>query len=317
MARSPIDVTAPVRGDRSRVNTLGMRLGYACVNTQLPSSARTLRLANATPERLRELIAANLDALEAILRWNEANDIRVFRLTSNLVPFGSHPANTLAWWDEFAGRFEELGAQLRTTRARVSTHPGQYTVLSSEQPHVVEAAIAELDYHDRLLAALGLDRSHKIVLHVGSGAGDPAAARARFAPRIRAPLRRERVRGSSSRTTSAGRSSACSSSPARSICPSCSTPSITGSHPRSKRSACARPSSSSPRRGGPSTADRRCISPRRQPGKRPGAHAQTLDLDAFALFVDEVGDLPLDCILEVKDKELSVLRARELLHAAV
>ena len=48
-----------------------LRVGYACVNTQLPSSARTARLANLdADERLRELIAANLDALEAILRWN-------------------------------------------------------------------------------------------------------------------------------------------------------------------------------------------------------------------------------------------------------
>src|SRR5690348_3377871 len=46
----------------------GMRIGYACVNTRLPSAARTVRLANATPERLRWLTAANLDALEAILR---------------------------------------------------------------------------------------------------------------------------------------------------------------------------------------------------------------------------------------------------------
>jgi UV DNA damage endonuclease len=51
------------------------------------------------------------------------------------------------------------------------------------------------------------------------------------------------------------------------------------------------------------------------PGKRPGAHAETIDLDAFAKFVCEVGDLPLDCILEVKDKERSVLRAHELLAA--
>jgi hypothetical protein len=50
-------------------------------------------------------------------------------------------------------------------------------------------------------------------------------------------------------------------------------------------------------------------------GKRAGAHARTIDLDAFAALVDAVGDLPLDCILEVKDKERSVLRARELLRA--
>jgi UV DNA damage endonuclease len=45
------------------------------------------------------------------------------------------------------------------------------------------------------------------------------------------------------------------------------------------------------------------------PGKRPGAHADRLELRSFAAFVDEVGDLPLDCMLEVKDKERSVLRA--------
>lgn len=154
----------------------GIRLGYACLNTRLPSAARTVRLANATPERLRELIAANLDALEEILRWNEARGIRVFRLTSNLIPFGSHPVNGLAWWDELGGRFVELGALMRGAGMRLSTHPGQYTVLSSARPEVVAAAVAELEYHERLLGAFGLDASHKIVLHVGGG-GPSAAER--------------------------------------------------------------------------------------------------------------------------------------------
>ncbi|HUQ23851.1 MAG TPA: UV DNA damage repair endonuclease UvsE [Gaiellaceae bacterium] len=293
-----------------------MRLGYACLNTQLPSSARTLRLASATPERLRDLIAANLDALEAILSWNEANDIRVFRLTSNLIPFGSHPVNTLAWWDEFTSRFEKLGAQLRRTRTRVSTHPGQYTVLSSEQPHVVEAAIAELDYHDRLLDALGLDRSHKIVLHVGSGAGDPAAARARFArgcARLSTGARARLVVENDERW------------PLERVLELASpldlpvvfdafhhrlAPSLDTLGVREAVLLVA----------GTWLADdgrQEVHFSTQQPGKRPGAHAQTLDLDAFALFVDEVGDLPLDCILEVKDKELSVLRARALVHEPV
>src|SRR4029079_11728139 len=50
------------------------------------------------------------------------------------------------------------------------------------------------------------------------------------------------------------------------------------------------------------------------PGKRPGAHADSIDLEAFAELVEEVGDLPLDCMLEVKDKERSVLRARAAIH---
>jgi UV DNA damage endonuclease len=154
-----------------------MRVGYACVNTQLPSPARTARLANATPERLRELLASNLDALAAILRWNEEHGIEVFRLSSNLVPFASHPANDLPWWDEFEDRLAALGDLVQKTNARVSTHPAQYIVLSSERPHVVDAAVAELEYHARLLRAFGLDASHKVVLHMSGRPADGTAAR--------------------------------------------------------------------------------------------------------------------------------------------
>ncbi len=49
------------------------------------------------------------------------------------------------------------------------------------------------------------------------------------------------------------------------------------------------------------------------PGRRRGAHADEIDPEAFARFADAVEGLPLDCLLEVKDKEQSVLRARDLL----
>jgi UV DNA damage endonuclease len=51
--------------------------------------------------------------------------VRVFRLSSNIVPLASHPANDLPWWDEFAERFAELGELMREEELRLSTHPGQ------------------------------------------------------------------------------------------------------------------------------------------------------------------------------------------------
>ena len=87
----------------------GLRLGYACLNTLFESPARTTRLAKATPERLRELLAANLDTLEAILRWNDANDIQVFRVSSNTVPLASHPRASYPWREALGERFAELG----------------------------------------------------------------------------------------------------------------------------------------------------------------------------------------------------------------
>ena len=278
----------------------GLRLGYACVNTELPSSGRTVRLSNATPDRLRELIAQNLDALEAILRWNAAHGIEVFRVTSDLIPFASHPVNRLVWWDEFGTRLAAVGA----LGGRLSTHPGQYTVLSSTRPEVVAASVAELEYHDRLLTSLGLHSSHKIVLHVGSAERFPAGF-VQLSDRARSRIvleNDERV-------------------PLAEVLPLAErigtpvvfdvfhhrlAPSFPG---LSVRDLVLRTAETWTARDG-----RQEIHFSTQaPGKRPGAHAESVDLEAFGELVDEVGDLPLDCMLEVKDKEHSVLRAMEAL----
>lgn len=292
-----------------------LRIGYACVNTQLPSSSRTLRLANVTPDRLRELIASNLDALDAILRWNEANGIAVFRLTSNLIPFGSHAANELAWWEEFAPRFAELGGRMRSAGMSISTHPGQYTVLSSTREDVVEAAVDELAYHDRLLTAFGLDASHKIVLHVGAGAARPAEALARFrAGFARLP------RGAAARLALEN-DERWPLEPVLGLARLLGVPVVFDVfHHSLAPSFAGEGTRELVLRAGAtwSGADGRqeVHFSTQAPGKRQGAHADELDLDAFRRFAEEVGDLPLDCIVEVKDKERSALRARELLAGA-
>ena len=289
-----------------------MRIGYACVNTELPTPARTLRLARVTPERLRELTAANLDALEAILRWNAAHGIEVFRLTSNLVPFGSHPANDLPWWEEHAGRLAELGALARGRGMRLSTHPGQYTVLSSARPAVVEAAVAELAYHDRLLAALGLDRSHRIVLHVGGGAGDPDAAAARFAAGV------ERLPAGARARLAVENDERWPLEAVLRLARPLGLPVVLdvfhhelapSLEPLGVRELVLLAGET----WGPEDGRQEVHFSTQAPGRRPGAHAETVDLEALAAFVDAVGDLPLDCVLEVKDKERSVLRAQPLL----
>ena len=293
----------------------GLRIGYACVNTQLPSPARTVRLANATPERLRQVITANLDALEAIVRWNEEHEIQVFRLTSNLIPFASHAANTLAWWDEFGDRLRMLGGLLRRTAARTSTHPAQYTVLSSAQPAVVSAAVAELEYHDRLLTALGLDRSHKIVLHLGSGGSDSKAAYGRFSTgfeRLSEGVRQRLALENDERWALDEvlvLAEALGLPVVFDVFHHQLAPSL---HGLSARELVLRTGASWRAHDGRQEVHFST----QEPGKRPGAHAETVDLDALGAFVAEVVDLPLDCILEVKDKEQSVLRAREFLCAA-
>jgi len=157
------------------------RLGYACLCVSVDdSSPRGTILRNATPERLRALTAANLARLHSVLDFNAAHGVRMFRLSSDIVPFGSHRVNTIAWWDEFAEPLAHIGEQIRTTDMRVSMHPGQYTVLSSPDPRILDAARADLVFHTRLLDALGVDTRHKIVVHVGGAYSDKSAALERW-----------------------------------------------------------------------------------------------------------------------------------------
>src|SRR5690349_4995275 len=119
----------------------GPRIGYACVNTQLPPAGRTCKLANATPERIVELGRENLRALRTILEWNAAHGIAVFRISSDAIPFGSHPKNTVDWVTELRAEFAAAAEVIRREKLRVTVHPGQFTVLNSMREDVACASL--------------------------------------------------------------------------------------------------------------------------------------------------------------------------------
>jgi UV DNA damage endonuclease len=287
----------------------GLRLGYACLNTLFGSPARTTRLANATPARLSELLAANLDTLEAILRWNDANDVRVFRVSSNTVPLASHPRARYPWREALGERFAELGDLMRDAGMRLSTHPGPYTVLGSVDEAIADAAIRELDYHAELMGAFGLDRSHKIVLHLGGGAGDRQSWLDRFGQAFGrlAPQGRSRLVLENDERWSFADVLPVAGELNVPVVFDAFHHEVNGSLPKLGVRELVELAAETWRE-----ADGRqeVHFSTQAPGRRAGAHADTLDLRRFRRFAEQVDDLPLDCVLEVKDKEQSVLRAR-------
>ena len=161
-----------------------MSIGYACIhigseNTKLSS----IRIKNATEENLRNVIARNLDALESIIGYNIKNNIGLFRISSDIIPLGSHPANTIKWWAEFADCLKIIGDLIDKSHMRVSMHPGQYTVLNSIRQDVVEKSIDDLVYHCKFLDSLRCDSTSKIILHVGGVYNDKAKSIQRFLDR--------------------------------------------------------------------------------------------------------------------------------------
>ena len=158
-----------------------MSIGYACVQIgKEKTKMSAIRLKNATEENLRGAIASNLDALEQIIRYNIENDIKLFRISSDIIPLGSHPANQFNWRAEFNDRLNFIGELIRHAGIRVSMHPGQYTVLNSPDEDVAQRAAADLLYHCEVLDALGCDTACKIVLHIGGVYSDKREAMDRF-----------------------------------------------------------------------------------------------------------------------------------------
>jgi UV DNA damage endonuclease len=275
-------------------------------------------LRRATPERLRALTAENLGRLRRVLEFNIQHGVRMFRLSSDVVPFGSHPVHSAAWREDFADELADIGGLIRQHDLRVSMHPGQYTVLASPDARTVDAARADLVFHARLLDALKVNSQHKIVVHVGGAYGDKPAALARWVKVVRClpeEIRQRLVLENDERLF--GADDVLSASAATDVpvvldvlhhrvfagdSADASLPDVLRRAARTWRPV---------RDGVP-----KIHYSTQAAGQRPGAHAEYVDAGEFATFLQHFAapEVEFDCMLEAKAKDLALFRLRAALE---
>ena len=127
-------------------------------------------------------LRVSIERLEAVFDYLAGAGIDMYRMTASLAPYATHPD-----MPQFRGQVEECASELavlgeRAARdgLRLSTHPGQYVVLNSEDERVRSLAVAELDLQAQLLDAMGCGPEAVVVLHVGGAAGGLDAGMDRF-----------------------------------------------------------------------------------------------------------------------------------------
>ena len=125
-------------------------------------------------------VLRSVELLHAVFDYLERNDVHMYRLSSSTVPYGTHPDLPHLDYRRQLGEAEEelagLGARARRLGLRLSTHPGQYTVLNSPDESIVAKALADVEQDARLLDALGQGPEAVVVVHVGGVYGDREAA---------------------------------------------------------------------------------------------------------------------------------------------
>jgi len=290
-----------------------MNLGYPCSNLTIDAYAsRSFRLASYSPELLLETVQLNLDALLVILEWNREQDIRYFRLPTNLIPFASHPIMDAEWQRRFADQLAAIGSFIVRHAMRITVHPGQYILLDSPSPDVVAQNIADLDHQCKLFDLMRLDATHKVQIHTGGVAGGKAEATRRFIkryPTLPARIRARLVIENDERLYSLRDNLI--------IHEACGIPLVFDTfHHRILNTGESLPEAFDlfmPTWNGHGTPMLDYSSQHEE--RQIGAHTMSIDIGDFATVIENLRSRDADIMLEIKDKEQSVLKAREWIRS--
>jgi UV DNA damage endonuclease len=186
-----------------------MKLGFACKfltpDAQQPypfkSPTRKRFLGLSDEERVKlvyDCATFNLTNLlavfEQLARLPDA--LRMMRIGSDLLPLYTVPEAAVVYREclpDLYALFDACGASARRHNIRLSFHPGQYSVLASDNPDVVDRALEDVEYHALCATLMGYGKTFqdfKINVHMNGRQGFAGfqAAFSRLSPQARMML---------------------------------------------------------------------------------------------------------------------------------
>ena len=157
------------------------------------TSTTTIRwLNNQTREvaeqKLWDLMVGNIEAVYRLVERVSTLDpaLRMVRIGSDILPVYTHDTYRYYWLQPAVvsyaeANFKRVGDLARANGVRLSMHPGQFTVLASDNPGIVERSIAEFEYHTDMARWMGYGRTFqdfKINVHISGRQGPEGIRRA-------------------------------------------------------------------------------------------------------------------------------------------
>lgn len=163
-----------------------VRLGYVALSKALDDVTTSSTITytnyinkNYNASKLLEITKNNLDSLYEIIKYNVKNNFHFYRLTSKLVPLAPHDKVDFDYITPLLDEYKKIGKLINDNNIRVDTHPDQYAVLNSMDSKIVKNTVEILEYHYKIMDAIGI-KDKIIILHVGSSACGKKASITRF-----------------------------------------------------------------------------------------------------------------------------------------
>lgn len=164
-----------------------MRIGYACINLSLNKNYRTFRLKaieNHDIEKIKEVVEQNIILLGDVIHHNIKNNIYVYRITANLIPFIDKEEMkeiikkyNLLESNKIKNELNRIKSSQQEYNLRISMHTSHFTMLASPKAEVIQKSIKELKAQAELLHLVG---GKNLVLHIGGAYGDKVETLKRF-----------------------------------------------------------------------------------------------------------------------------------------
>lgn len=163
-----------------------VRLGYVALSKALDDVTTSSTITytnyinkNYNTSKLLEITKNNLDSLYEIIKYNVKNNFHFYRLTSKLVPLATHDKVDFDYITPLLDEYKKICKLINDNNIRVDTHPDQYAVLNSMDSKIVKNTVEILEYHYKIMDAIGI-KDKIIILHVGSSACGKKASITRF-----------------------------------------------------------------------------------------------------------------------------------------
>lgn len=295
-----------------------MKIGYPCINQSLgKKTISTFRISSYSEEKSIKAVSYNLKVLKEILSYNIQHDLLFFRISSDIIPFASHPICKFDWETYFKKDLLRLGQLVNEKKIRISMHPDQFVVLNSPNKEVVKNGIREINYQTAFLDAMRLDNSAKIQIHVGGTYNDKISSLDRFIKNYNTLLPEE----TRSRVVIENDDHRFSLKDCLVIHDKTNVPILLDVF----HHECMNDGHSI--QNAISVADKTWKKDKdgvmmmdysnQEPNFRRGKHANTLEEMKFKSFLLSTIDSDYDLMLEIKDKEKSAIRARHILDQLV
>ena len=117
-------------------------------------------------QRLWDLMVQNIQSTQKLVERVGTLDesLRMVRLSSDILPVYTESSWSYFWRrtdvrDFCAKAFAQVGDVARSRGVRLSFHPGQFTVLASDNPTIVDRSIEEFEYHTDMARWMGYGRA--------------------------------------------------------------------------------------------------------------------------------------------------------------